>query len=366
MKRYSSLAVYLHWSIAIAIFVMLISGWALHYELINSKQLIFQLFQWHKSIGIVVLFLVALRVIWRFIKKPPATPEQLIDNEKAIHFGHVLIYGLLIIMPVSGWVLVSTDPIGIPTIVFGLLDWLHLPFGEVAHQPAKSIHYYAAFVISAVVIGHIAMAIKHQSQGVQLLQRMQASIFVKASLVLSIAIIGFLSINVFQVSPPAELKSITVKGEGDSENFIQFSGEHAGNAFNGVFTDWQLDTDLDVANKTMSRFNLTISTATVSTGSDLYDKTLKETDWFDIENFPTATYQSTGAEFISDTQVNVTGTFTLKETTIPLVLNLSFDGKNISANFVLKRQEINIGQDADPDADWVSEEINVAAQVRLN
>lgn len=365
MKRYSSLAVYLHWIIAIAIFVMLVSGWSLHYELINSKQLTFQLFQWHKSIGIVIIGLVFLRIVWRLIKKPPATPEQLIDNERAIKFGHILLYILLIVMPLSGWVLVSTNPQGIPTIVFGLLDWLHLPLGEIAYQPAKLIHYYAAFVISAVVIGHIAMAIKHQSQGILLLQRMRATHLVKTGLVLSVATIGFLSINVFQVSPPAELKSISVDGESAGQNFIQFSGEHAGNPFNGVFTDWQLDTDIDIENQTMSRFNLTVSMATTSTGSSLYDQTLKETDWFDVENFPSANYQSSSAEFISETQVNVSGTFTLKETTIPLILSLSFDGKNISTDFTLKRQEINIGQDADPDADWVSEDIQVKAQVAL-
>jgi len=35
----------------------------------------FTVFQWHKSFGICVLVLSALRLIWRLTHKPPALPE---------------------------------------------------------------------------------------------------------------------------------------------------------------------------------------------------------------------------------------------------------------------------------------------------
>jgi cytochrome b561 len=360
IKSYSAPAVYLHWIIALFIIAMLITGWSLHYELLSSKQLVFQLYQWHKSIGVVILFLVAARIVWRFVKQPPETPQELLKDEKKIHAGHIGLYALLIVMPLSGWILVSTNPQGIPTILFGYLEWWHLPFDEYAFSPAKTVHYYAAFVISALVIGHVAMAIKHQSQGVALLQRMRASLIVKICLVVSLVMITFLSINVFQaqVSKPQ-----IVNTEGGQ---IQFSGTNSDNPFSGVFNQWELNTDLNMQSQLMTQFTLSVSLDSATTGSSLYDSTLKEADWFDVANHPIATYESRSATFLSDKHVQLTGIFTLKGKSMPLNIDLmESDDNSITSEFTLKRDSLNLGQAADSSGAWVSNEIQVKANIKL-
>ncbi len=366
MKKYTSTAIFLHWSIAIAIFSLLISGWVLHYELLQDKQFIFQLFQWHKSIGVTILLLVVLRIFWRITHQPPALPAALQKDSAKIHLGHVLIYALLIIMPLSGWVLVSTNPQGIPTIVFGLFQWFHLPLGEASFKPAKTIHYYTAFIIAAIVIGHVFLALKHQSQGVLILARMQASFLVKSGLILSLVAVVLLSINLFKIqSSSASIDNITLNS-GSQANKIQFSGTHADNEFKGVFQEWVLDTDIDFSAQMISTFSLVVDMGSAVTGVALFDDTLKEKDWFDSATFPESTFQFISAKFQTKQNVIIEGSFKIKEKIVPLELNLSLDENNfLSTTFVLQRSEIGLGQEADPDADWVSENITVKALVEL-
>ena len=388
MQRYSSFAIYLHWLIAIAILCLLISGWSIHYELWGSKQFIFQLFQWHKSIGVVVLFLVFFRVVWRIKKQPPPLPKKLQLQRAKIKRGHLLMYSLMIIMPLSGWILVSTNPQGIPTILFGVFDWLHLRLPKSFFDPAKAVHFYSAIIISAAVIGHVSIAIKHQFDGIELLKRMQSSKLIFLAILSSVAFLAWLSTFIFQdeninndinnnnlkeivisnSNENSHTRNITEKTVIDSfteGNHITYSGKHAGNDFTGRFTHWQLYTDLNLEGQSMSQFNLSIKAGETDTGSKLYDKTLKEYDWFNVESFPEIYFKANEAEFLSSDEVKIKGEFTIKEITKPLEIVLSIKNNFLNTQFVMKRSEFNIGQDADPDAEWVTEEIEVQAQINI-
>ena len=343
--------------------------------------------------------LVFFRIVWRIKTKPPQLPEKLQAQKLTIDRGHILIYILMVVMPLSGWVLVSTNPQGIPTILFGLVDWLHLSLPKSFFDPAHSIHFYGAIVISVVVIGHVSMTVKHHLSGIQILNRMQLSSRVFLSVLISSVFLVWLSTFVFQVNSAAPVNAektisekvisdekvdsdqtrsngkiqtsessneTTIIDSASSDNQILFSGEHAGRAFTGSFTDWQLDTDLDVQNQSMSRFNLSVKTAQTDTGSKLYDKTLKEEDWFNVESFSQAYFKASKAEFISEKQIKMKGELTIKEVTKPLVLIFNLKNNVLHTQFTLKRSEFNIGQDADPDAEWVSEEIEVHAQINLS
>jgi len=368
-KKYTNIAIFLHWSIAICVLMLLLSGFSLHYEFWESKQFVFQLYQLHKSIGVIVLVLVFLRIVWRVINKPPKLPTILESKSQIIHFGHILLYLFLTILPLSGWVLVSTSPEGIPTILFGMVNWLHLPLEQSWHQSAKSIHYYGAFGIIFLILGHIGMTIHHQFSGVELLQRMKIVSGVKIALVIMLTLLILSSMTYLQTqathSEISIFKSDGVDNQLNLENFIEFSGEHTGNQFNGRFNNWQLETDLNFSEQTMSQFSLVVDISSVSTGSDLYDATLSETDWFNIEEFPQSTYEAGSAEFIDEKTATVEGVFRIKDLGLPLELTLRFDGKSIQTQFELNRKKINLGQQSDPDGDWVSENIEVSAKVEL-
>ena len=132
-SRYSTVAILPHWLIAISIAAMLVSGGMIHYKLLAEDSL-FHLYQWHKSLGVVLLFAIALRVFWRLSHRPPSLsttlPTTTIFNRQqllAVKAGHIALYGLLLLMPLSGWLLVSSSEVRIPTLVFSVLRWPHLP-----------------------------------------------------------------------------------------------------------------------------------------------------------------------------------------------------------------------------------------------
>ena len=88
----------------------------------------------HKSIGVTVLCLVALRIVWRLIAGAPAYSEPLGRlTHAAAHAGHLALYALMIAMPVSGY-LTSTAG-GNEISWFGLFSLPRLvPQGQVPRR----------------------------------------------------------------------------------------------------------------------------------------------------------------------------------------------------------------------------------------
>src|SRR5690349_10263849 len=125
--RYGTVAVTLHWLIAIGIIGMLILGKYMA-DLPNSDPSKFDLIQLHKSFGISILTLSVLRVLWRLVNKVPPLPPHMPTWERyAAHASHFLLYFLIIFIPITGWMMVSASPLGIPTIFFGQFEIPHLP-----------------------------------------------------------------------------------------------------------------------------------------------------------------------------------------------------------------------------------------------
>ena len=99
----------------------------------------------------------------------------------------------------------------------------------------------------------------------------------------------------------------------------------------------------------------TIDIASINTRNEQRDAHLKAPDFFDAEQFPTATFSSTGVRADGDDYV-VDGEFTLKGVTKPVTLNLQFNGVNpgmghgavagFEASVVLNRKDFGIDFDA--------------------
>jgi len=163
---YTRTAKILHWLIAIAILAMLAIGWS--FDFLPNGETKFFLFQLHKSIGITILLLSLVRLGWRLAHRAPPLPASMPAwEQKAAHIGHILLYVVMIGMPLSGWAMVSSSPRNIPTILYGVLSWPHLPIlstldnkKEVSHM-FSNIHGVTAYILAALVAGHAAAALKH-------------------------------------------------------------------------------------------------------------------------------------------------------------------------------------------------------------
>ncbi len=167
IHRYGVVAMVLHWTMAVCFVGQIGIGIAMTI-LPLTDPLTFPLYQTHKSLGIMLFGLAVLRLVWRLADAPPALPPQLplwqVRASKAVHFG---LYACFIVMPSLGWVIVSASPYGIPTYFFGLVELPHLGF--VVASPAKQslgdmasfAHWFLAWVVSLMILGHIGAALWH-------------------------------------------------------------------------------------------------------------------------------------------------------------------------------------------------------------
>jgi len=163
--RYTRVAIALHWLSALAVLGLIAIGLAMtHGELAPMRR--FQLYQWHKSVGLTVLALTLLRLAWRLAHRP--LPATLRARERAgAHAAHALLYGLLLGLPLIGWAVVSASPFNLPTVLYGILPWPHLPvLPELANKAAveamlKQVHAWGAWFLIGLLLLHVGAALRH-------------------------------------------------------------------------------------------------------------------------------------------------------------------------------------------------------------
>jgi cytochrome b561 len=161
--RYSRVAILLHWVIAALILVNLYLG-LFHEDM--SKPVRATMMFYHKSIGLTVLALTLVRLAWRLGHRPPPYDPALTRWERGLaRATHWSFYILLIALPLTGWLLVSTG--GKATSFFGLFDMPALPVSHAdgPHDAFESLHNVFGWAMLALVALHVAGALKHQLEG---------------------------------------------------------------------------------------------------------------------------------------------------------------------------------------------------------
>ncbi|BDW89347.1 YceI family protein [Thalassospira tepidiphila] len=93
--------------------------------------------------------------------------------------------------------------------------------------------------------------------------------------------------------------------------------------FNGVTGELTLDRE----NPSASSATITIDLNQIDSGVEALDNHMKTADFFNVEEFPTATFSSTSVELVGDNAATVTGDLTLLGETKPLVLDVSLSGE---------------------------------------
>lgn len=166
-SRYSAVAMALHWLIAGLILANIWFGWRMgHLDGLAR----FRTFQLHKSIGVTVLLLTAVRVGWRIAKPPPSPAAALTDRERRVsRTAHLALYVLMIVLPLTGWVIVSASAYNLPTLLHGIVPWPHIgPVHDLSPATRRVVdsrvsvaHAYLAWSLAALAALHVAAALKH-------------------------------------------------------------------------------------------------------------------------------------------------------------------------------------------------------------
>jgi cytochrome b561 len=178
-QRYTAVAIVLHWAIAAAILFLFPLGLWMHESAEHGdvSAEVFRAYQLHKSIGLTVLALSLVRLGWRLLNPPPPLPEHMPGWERFIAKAtHWAFYALMIGIPLSGWLYVSTGwsihddaPLPVATHFFGLfqvpallgLNQAAIEVREAIAESALTAHAYLAFAAIGLAALHVLAALKH-------------------------------------------------------------------------------------------------------------------------------------------------------------------------------------------------------------
>ena len=158
-NRYGLIAQLLHWAVVVGILLQYV--WAWRIDNTDSIREQFSLVTTHKSIGMTVLALVLLRMGWRAFNKPPPYPPSMARWEiNAANLMHALLYLLILLMPLTGWM--YTSAAGYGAEFWGLIDVPDfVPTGERLENFMHVAHETIGWVIPIVVAVHVLAALRH-------------------------------------------------------------------------------------------------------------------------------------------------------------------------------------------------------------
>lgn len=158
-RRWGAVAMTLHWVMAALVLAMIPLGWVAEgWPLSRTKV---ELFAWHKSLGVLLLALALGRALWRLFDPAPPLPASMGRLERVLAgASHLALYGLLLAMPLSGWVINSAA--NFPFKVFGLVPLPALVAPDKATQRlAEDLHLYLFWALAALLALHVAAALRH-------------------------------------------------------------------------------------------------------------------------------------------------------------------------------------------------------------
>ena len=158
--RYTGTAIALHWIIALAIFGTFSLGLYVSGLPFSPPRL--RLIAYHKWIGVTIFSLVVIRLLWRATHATPPLPDSMPAwQRKAAAASHGLLYLLIFIIPLSGWIYSSAS--GVPVVYLGLVQLPDLIGADKAlAKTLKLVHQTLNYTLAAVVTVHTLAALKHQ------------------------------------------------------------------------------------------------------------------------------------------------------------------------------------------------------------
>lgn len=392
-QRYSTTAITLHWAIALLLAFQISLGWTM--EGPNTAEL-FARFQLHKSVGILILVLSLVRLAIRFTVPRPAPSEGPAWAHALAGLVHTLFYVVMIAGPISGWIIVSTARVQVPTLLFGAIPLPHLPVGRALHGPAEAAHSAMVWLAIALFLMHVAGALRHQwLLGKPELQRMipfargrAVGVAIGAvALVIAAMVVGKMVYpdritaeralaepdnaaenavlpnasnaveNAAGVLNAAVTNAVAAVAEAEKQPLadwtvssggrLGFTARWNGDAVKGRFKAWQAAIRFSPDDLAGSTIKVTIDLASVDTADSQRDGSLTGSDFFDTGTHPRATFTSRSIRHLSGERYEAAGTLDLhgvsKPTTVRFTLKIVGDKATVSGTSRIDRTSFGVG-----------------------
>lgn len=368
IARYGFVAKSLHWLTALGILLVIPLGILandLPHDTAEELARKAWLFSLHKTVGIAVFFVALLRIAWALSQTKPAPlhPERRSETLLA-EIVHWLLYGSLVLVPLSGWVHHAA------TEGFAPIWW---PFGQnlplvpestVLAEAAAGLHVVFERVLLLSLVLHIAGAVKHSvidKDGT--LARMwfgtatpdtpPAGRKHRAPAALAVAVwavalsIGGM-LGVYQKGSVAAAVALQ-EVESDwrvTDGTLAIAIRQMGSEVRGEFADWTASITFDdtVADGQAGTVTVEIAIASLSLGS--VTNQAMGPDYFDTATFPTARFTAdilhTQNGYVADGTLSVKGVE--RPVALPFTLVLDGDVARMTGATTLDRQAFGIGE----------------------
>ncbi|MEL6647259.1 MAG: cytochrome b/b6 domain-containing protein, partial [Pseudomonadota bacterium] len=334
------------------------------------------LFSLHKTVGVALFFTALARITWAISQPKP----KLLNGDKpleafAASTVHWVLYSALVIVPLSGWIHHAATT-GFAPIWWPLGQSLpFVPKDELLAEQTAIVHWLSCIVLVGALVLHIGGAVKHHviDQDATL-RRMLPGLALSAEPTTRqpgevlpimaavsawagvIFIGGYLTLVDHSIETVTDETATLETVDSDwvvTDGTLDLSVTQFGSKVEGGFSDWTAAIEYNEtpdAEGKHGTVTVTINVASLTMGS-VTDQA-KDTDYFDLANHPTATFE---ADILRTEEGHIAeGTLSVKDQTVPVRMpfELSLDGDtaNASGGLTVDRRDFLIGMGTQDDA----------------
>ncbi len=365
---YGGVAKTLHWLTALLILTLMPLGIVaneLPYE--TSEQLAQKawLFSLHKTLGVAVFFVALARIAWALTQPKPGLlhPDRKVES-LAAETVHWLLYGSLVLVPLSGWIHHAA------TTGFAPIWW---PFGQNLPLVPKSegiaatmagAHWVLTKVLAVSIVLHIAGALKHHVVDRDMtLRRMwfgkpdlpqadtkhrHGTPITLALALWALALSGGAALGVYAPHGGPTQGAALEQVQSDwqvQEGTLEITVTQLGSDVTGSFADWTAAIAFDetVENGPAGTVEVTVAIGSLTLGS--VTGQAMGPDYFDAQTFPTATFAADILKVVDGYEDQ--GTLTIRDQTVPVTLafglSVNGDEASMAGGLTLDRRDFQIG-----------------------
>lgn len=367
-QHYGMVAKSFHWATALLILTLIPLGIyanGLPYDTSEALAQKAWLFSLHKTLGVTLFFVALARILWAVIQPKPAGlhPERKVETFAAATV-HWLLYGSLLLVPLSGWIHHAS------TAGFAPIWWPYgqdlplVPKSESLAATTAGLHIVFERVLALSIFLHLAGALKHHfvdrdatlrrmlpgkpDVAVRGAERKSALPLVAAVFVWAGALSVGSVLGVYQKQGTSLQAAALEAVQSDwvvQDGTLEITVKQLGSPVTGSFEDWTAAISFDETRSSgmVGTVEVVVSIGSLTLGS-VTSQALGP-DFFNVGDFPTATF---AADILrDDSGYRADGTLTIKDNTLPLslpfTLDLSDGVASMRGRTALDRRDYGVG-----------------------
>ena len=154
-----------------------------------------------------------------------------------------------------------------------------------------------------------------------------------------------------------------------AQSSVEFTAKHMGVPLQGHFKKFDAQVAFDPAKLAASRIRFTVDTGSATMGARETDAELPKAPWFNVPQFPQATFESTAIKALGGGKFDVAGKLTIKgaavNVSVPVTLVQSGATTTATGSLPIKRLAFKIGDGEWADTSMVADEVQVKFKLAL-